>query len=220
MSISAPAPPLADVWAGLSTFKATPFPPDYPANVKHLFSPTDQVHEAFVALVGPSDLTSLAASMYGWDDQQISDLFQHALLDENVPVVLCLDSTQAAGAHEKAILAAYPGTELGNQVVIGHSVKHAINHDKLIVVNGLLTICGSTNLSTGGESAQNNEAAIVYDRAFAAEAANRIALIHSEMAAQMAAAAAGQIVAAQAPAADPTEADQAPASIDQGAPPA
>lgn len=181
---------LADAWAALSRFKATPFPPDYPANVKHVFAPVDQVHEAFLSLLQCDDLTSLHASMYGWDDQSISDLFQHALLEEKIPVMLCLDSSQAGGVHEKAIISKYPGSEMANQVVVGRSSKGAINHDKLIVINRVLTICGSTNLSDGGEGKQNNEATIVYDRAFAGETVNRIEIIHGEMAAQMAAAAA------------------------------
>jgi phosphatidylserine/phosphatidylglycerophosphate/cardiolipin synthase-like enzyme len=105
-------------------------------------------------------------------------------------VTLCLDSSQAGGVHEREIIGKYPGAEMGNQVVIGRSSKGAINHDKLIVINRVLTICGSTNLSAGGEGKQNNEATIVYDRAFAGETVNRIEIIHAEMAAQMAAASA------------------------------
>lgn len=174
----------------MSAFKATPFPDDYPSNVKHVFAPVDRVHEAFLALLQCSDLSSLHASMYGWDDQAISDLFQHALLAERVPVLLCLDSSQAGGVHEREIIGKYPAGEMGNQIVVGRSSKGAINHDKLIVVNRLVTICGSTNLSAGGEGKQNNEATIVYDRAFAGETVNRIEIIHGEMAAQMAAKAA------------------------------
>lgn len=176
---------LLETWEGLSRYKATPFPPDYPSNVKHLFAPVDAVHDALVALCSCSDLTSLDASMYGWDDDVVDELFRTALLKERLPVTLCLDSTQAAGVHEKAILAKWPGAELGNDVVIGRSEHGAINHDKLIVVNRLLTICGSTNLSESGESKQNNEAAIVYDRAFAGEVVNRIQIIKGQMRAQM-----------------------------------
>jgi len=143
------------------------------------------VHEAFVALCSCSDLSSLDASMYGWDDQTISDLFIAALETERLPVTLCLDSSQAGGVHEREILEKYPSGLKGNEVVIGRSEKGAINHDKLIVVNRLLTICGSTNLSEGGESKQNNEAVIVYDRAFAGEVVNRIQIIHGQMKAQM-----------------------------------
>jgi len=176
---------LAETWAGIGSYKATPFPPDYPANVAHLFAPVDRVHEAFVALCGVDDLTSLDCSMYGWDDEEIDSLFRGALLTDHLPVTLCLDSSQAGGKHEKAILAQWPGVELGNHVVIGRSEKSAINHDKLIVVNRLVTICGSTNLSDGGETKQNNEAVIVYDRAFASEVVNRIQIIHGQMALQM-----------------------------------
>lgn len=176
---------LLETWENLSTYKATPFPPDYPDNAKHLFAPVDKVHEAFVALCGCSDLSSLSASMYGWDDLTIQELFESALLKEHLPVTLCLDSSQAGGVHERELLAKWPGAEMGNDIVVGRSEKGAINHDKLIVVNGILTIGGSTNLSEGGESKQNNEATIVYDRAFAGEVLNRIAIIHSQMKAQM-----------------------------------
>jgi phosphatidylserine/phosphatidylglycerophosphate/cardiolipin synthase-like enzyme len=176
---------LLATWEGLSQYKAVPFPPDYPPNAKHLFAPVDRVHEAFVALCSPSDLSSLSASMYGWDDDTINELFLSALNTAHVPVTLCLDSTQAAGVHEKAIVATWPGAELGNDVVIGRSEFGAINHDKLIIVNGILTICGSTNLSVGGEGKQNNEATIIYDRAFAGETLNRINIIHTQMQKQM-----------------------------------
>jgi hypothetical protein len=176
---------LLEVWNDLSTYKATPFPPDYPANAKHLFAPVDKVHEAFVALCECSDLSSLDASMYGWDDDLIDELFRKALLQEHIPVTLCLDSSQAAGVHEKVIVAKWPGAELGNDVVIGRSEKGAINHDKVICINRLVTICGSTNLSAGGEGAQNNEAVIILDRVFAAEMTNRIQIIKGQMRSQM-----------------------------------
>ena len=135
-----------------------------------------------------ADLSSLDASCYGWDDAEINDLFRAALEVAHIPVVLCLDSSQEAGKGEKPLVLKWNQAELGNQVVIGRSIHGAINHDKLIVVNRILTICGSTNFSVGGETKQNNEATIVYDRAFAAETVNRIAVIRNEMAAQMAAA--------------------------------
>ncbi len=56
------------------------------------------------------------------------------------------------------------------------------------MIYGVVAICGSTNLSQSGEQQQNNEAAIVYDRAFAGEIVNRIAIIAGQMRQQMAAA--------------------------------
>lgn len=176
---------LLSAWDGLGQFKASPFPPDYPDNVKHIFAPVDRVHEAFMWLLHVDDLSSLHASCYGWDDAEIDDLFRRALESSHIPVLLCLDSSQAAGKGEKPLVLKWNQAEIGNQVVIGRSIHGAINHDKLIVINRILTICGSTNFSVGGETKQNNEATIVYDRAFAAETVNRIEIIHSEMAAQM-----------------------------------
>lgn len=178
---------LRDAFDGLHTFRRDPVPHGYPVDLQHLFAPIDQVHEALVTICQSAAL-SLAAAMYGWDDDDIDQLFRTKLEDENVPVALALDSTQAAGKHEKQILARWRPELIGNNVVIGRSSKGAISHDKMIVIDGQLTVCGSTNLSTGGESKQNNEAVLVWDAVFAAEARARIDVIHNEMLMQMQAA--------------------------------
>lgn len=178
---------LAEVWGGLDRFRATPKLDGYPSNVCHLFAPIDQVHEALIALCGAAT-TSLAAAMYGWDDDQIDSLFRSKLTDESVPVTLALDKTQAAGVHERAILTRWKPDMIGNAIVIGQSSKHAISHDKMIVIDGLVTVCGSTNLSMSGECKQNNECVVVNDPVFAAEARSRIDMVHNEMHAQMVAA--------------------------------
>lgn len=179
---------LHDVWEGLDYYRRDPLPHGYPANVRHLFAPIDQVHQALVALCEASRV-SLAAAMYGWDDDQIDALFRGKLSDEHIPVTLALDSSQAGGVHEKRILAQWQPEMIGNVIVIGRSSKHAISHDKMIVIDGQVTVCGSTNLSDSGESKQNNEAVIVLDPVFAAEARARIDCIADEMRTQMQAAA-------------------------------
>ncbi|MHB1950228.1 MAG: phospholipase D-like domain-containing protein [Acidiferrobacteraceae bacterium] len=175
---------LSDAWEALGSFRATPPAHGYPSNVQHLFAPVDQVHDALVALCSAATV-SLAAAMYGWDDDQIDALFRSKLEDERIPVTLALDKTQAAGKHEKAILAQWKPELIGNVVVIGQSAKHAISHDKMVVIDGLVTICGSTNFSDSGESKQNNECVVVLDAVFAAEARARIDLIADEMRTQM-----------------------------------
>lgn len=177
-------PRLEDAWARLDSFRSLPLPQAYPQYVRHLFSPIDEVHAALVLLCNSANL-SLAAAMYGWDDDQIDDLFRRKLLDQHVPVTLALDKSQAGGVHERQILARWAPDQIGNSVVIGQSSRHAISHDKMIVLDGQVTVCGSTNLSDSGESKQNNEAVIVFDAVFAAEARARIDVIHNEMHAQM-----------------------------------
>jgi phosphatidylserine/phosphatidylglycerophosphate/cardiolipin synthase-like enzyme len=180
---------LRDAWEALDTFRRSPSAHGYPTNLQHLFAPVDQVHQALVSLCAASSV-SLAAAMYGWDDDEIDALFRSKLEDEKIPVTLALDKVQAAGKHAKAILSRWQPQMIGNAIVLGQSIYHAISHDKMITVDGLVTICGSTNLSDSGESKQNNEAVIVWDAVFAAEARAIIDMIHNEMAMQMQAAAA------------------------------
>lgn len=168
----------------LSEYRKVPAAHGYPPNLQHLFAPIDQVHEAFVSLCKAAQL-SLASAMYGWDDDEIDALFREKLEQEHVPVLVALERSQAAGVHSKKILARWNPDQIGNTLLIGKSSKSAISHDKLLVLDGQVTICGSTNLSESGESKQNNEAVIVWDAVFAAEARARIDVIASEMHAQM-----------------------------------
>jgi len=175
---------LHDAFAGLDVYRAQPAAHGYPENIRHLFAPIDKVHEAFVSLCGSASL-SIAAALYGWDDEEIDALFR-AKLESEIPVSLSLDKSQAGGTHEKAILTRWKPEQIGNSVAIGKSSRGAISHDKMIVLDGQVTIAGSTNLSESGESKQNNEAVIVWDAVFAAEARARIDVIHDEMLTQMA----------------------------------
>lgn len=178
---------LRETWETLATYRRDPIAHGYPENLHHLFAPIDQVHAAFVALCTAATV-SLAAGLYGWDDDEIDQLFREKLDDEKIPVTLALDKSQAGGVHERKILAKWRPEMIGNSLVIGHSSRGAISHDKMIVIDGLVTIAGSTNLSASGESKQNNEAVIVWDPVFSAEARARIDMIHNEMLTQMQAA--------------------------------
>lgn len=175
---------LRNAWEGLSDFRRQPQAHGYPTDLQHLFAPIDQVHAALVSLTRACSL-SLAAAMYGWDDDEIDGLFRAKLSDEHIPVTLALDKSQAGGVHERQILSKWQPEMIGNVVVIGHSSKGAISHDKMIVIDGLVTVCGSTNLSASGESKQNNECVVVWDAVFAAEARARIDIVADEMRTQM-----------------------------------
>jgi hypothetical protein len=175
---------LRDVFDSLPKFRQALPAAGYPTNLQHLFAPVDNVHGALMQVCNAAQL-SLAAAMYGWDDEQIDQLFHTKLADDRIPVTLALDKTQAGGVHEKRILSRWQPALIGNNLVIGQSAKHAISHDKMIVVDGLITITGSTNLSDSGERKQNNECLIVFDPVFAAEARARIDLIADEMRGQM-----------------------------------
>ena len=169
----------------LDKYKAAPFPPGYPDNTRTFYSPVDQVHQALKDLLTSADKTIIVA-MYGYDDPELNAALQSALNDANVYVQLSLDSTQAAGKAERPLLASWLNDKIGNSIAIGHSEKSAIMHLKMVIIDGVDVITGSTNWSTSGESKQDNQLTVIRDPYVCAEARSRIDIIHDSMLKQMA----------------------------------
>jgi phosphatidylserine/phosphatidylglycerophosphate/cardiolipin synthase-like enzyme len=173
----------------LDQYKAAPFPPGYPDNTRTFYSPVDRVHEALKALLTSAN-KSLVVAMYGYDDTELNTVLQSKLQDEKIYVQMSLDSTQAKGVAERTLLAPWLNDKIGNSIAIGHSEKSAIMHLKMVIIDGVDVVTGSTNWSEGGESRQDNQLTVIRDPLVCAEARSRVDIIHDDMLKQMAAQAA------------------------------
>jgi phosphatidylserine/phosphatidylglycerophosphate/cardiolipin synthase-like enzyme len=164
--------------AVLDKYRTQPLPPGYPDAHRTLYAPVDDVPTALAFLLNSAQ-HSLVVAMFGFDDPTLAQIIRGKLADEHCYVQLTLDSTQAGGVHERELLAAqnYPASS----IAIGGSERGRIMHLKMVVIDNLWVVTGSTNWSAGGESLQDNELSITANPYVAAEARGRIDAIHANM---------------------------------------
>jgi phosphatidylserine/phosphatidylglycerophosphate/cardiolipin synthase-like enzyme len=174
-------------WEKLAQYKAEArFLDGYPPDQRSFFSPRDQVHPMLASLLASAQ-HSLVLNMYGYDDEELDGLIREELGSKHVYVQMSLDKSQAGGKHEKEILGEWSNTDFGNSIAIGtSSVKHAISHLKVLIVDGVYTVTGSTNWSISGESEQDNQLTLNRNAVVAAELRAVLDLNHDWMLKQMA----------------------------------
>jgi phosphatidylserine/phosphatidylglycerophosphate/cardiolipin synthase-like enzyme len=179
-------------WDNLAQFKAEGrFLDGYPDDQRTFFAPRDNVHGLLVAVIGSAQ-HSIVVNMFGYDDDELNKIIQSKLANQNVYVQMSLDRSQSTGAHEKQILATWANNAFGNSIAIGtSSVHNAISHLKIVIVDGVYTVKGSTNWSLSGEQQQDNELTLNRNAVIAAETRAVLDLNHDFMLKQMAGSAGG-----------------------------
>lgn len=177
----------AVAWSDLGQFKSGgSFPADYGTDTLAFYSPRDPgVHQVILWTLLQAK-QSIVLNMYGLDDDDAVPLIVAATADPHMYVQLNLDKSQAGGVHERELLKQFNHDQIGNSVAIGHSSRGAISHLKLLCVDGLYLLSGSTNWSASGEQKQDNELSLTRDRARCAEARAVMDLNHDTMLQQMA----------------------------------
>jgi phosphatidylserine/phosphatidylglycerophosphate/cardiolipin synthase-like enzyme len=174
-------------WDTLGQYKAEGrFLDGYPDDERTFFAPRDNVHGLLVALLGTAQ-HSIVVNMFGYDDDELNKIIQAKLADEHVYVQMSLDRSQASGVHEKQVLASWRNDAFGNSIAVGtSSVHNAISHLKIVIVDGVYTVKGSTNWSLSGEQQQDNELTLSRNAVIAAETRAILDLNHDFMLKQMA----------------------------------
>ncbi|HEY1673663.1 MAG TPA: phospholipase D-like domain-containing protein [Streptosporangiaceae bacterium] len=173
-------------WDDLGQYKAEGrFLDGYPDDQRTFFSPRDNVHGLLVTLLDNAQ-HSIVVNMFGYDDDELNTIIQGKLADEKIYVQMSLDRSQASGVHEKQILASWSNDLFGNSIAIGtSSVHNAISHLKIVIVDGVYTVKGSTNWSLSGERQQDNELTLSRNAVIAAETRAILDLNHDFMLKQM-----------------------------------
>lgn len=173
----------------LGKYKKTPFVPGYPVSTLTFYAPVDDIHAVLRDMIAAASKSCVVA-MYGFDDDDLATALHAKLDDPDCFVQFSLDSSQAGGVHEKSLLAKqdYPA----NSIAVGQSEDHAIMHMKLLIIDGIDVVTGSTNWSGGAETKQDNQLTVIRDPFVAAEARARIDVIHTTMLQAMARKAAAQ----------------------------
>jgi phosphatidylserine/phosphatidylglycerophosphate/cardiolipin synthase-like enzyme len=152
---------------------------NYQSDTRRFYSPWDDAHPVIMALLREVE-TSLILSMFGLTDAEAAAQVDIALHTSTVYTQLTLDSTQAGGKTEHALLSQYHWDLEGNSVAIGRSEKGEIIHRKMMIINGVWLVTGSTNWSLNGEQRQDNELTVTYNAVACAEARAVLDLSHTK----------------------------------------
>ena len=164
----------------LDKFKKWPAPAEFPPNHRRFWSPYDDGHGVLMTLLDECH-SSMVMSMYGLTDPELAAKVDENLNDDDLYCQVTLDATEAASPTERKLLFEKLHWDLhSNSVAWGRSEKGKIIHLKVLILDGVWLVTGSTNWSVSGETEQDNELLVTYSAAACAEARNFLDLSHAK----------------------------------------
>lgn len=172
-------------WDNLATYKKERrFLDGAPSDRRTFWAPRDSIHQMLVDLLNSAQ-HSIVLNMFGYDDDELDSIIRMKILDPTIYVQMSLDKSQSGGVHEKNILALWGHDKIGTSIAIGTSQNHAISHLKVLIVDGIYIVKGSTNWSISGEQKQDNELTLSKNAVESAEARTILDINHDFMLSQM-----------------------------------
>jgi phosphatidylserine/phosphatidylglycerophosphate/cardiolipin synthase-like enzyme len=129
---------------------------------------------------------SIVLNMFGYDDTEADSAIRAKADEAHISVRMSLDKSQAGGVHEAQLLKTWNADAFATSIAIGTSSRHAISHLKVLIVDGVYTVSGSTNWPMAGEEQQDNQITISKNSAFAGQCRAILDCNHAFMLKQMA----------------------------------
>lgn len=163
----------------LDQFKTFGLDSKYQGDTRRFYSPHDDAHPVIMTLLNEVR-TSLVLSMFGLTDEEAVATIDNILDNEDIYTQITLDSTQYGGKTEHELLTRFKNFTPGNSIAIGRSERGEIIHRKMMIINGVWLVTGSTNWSLNGEQRQDNELTVCYDAVACAEARHILDLSHDK----------------------------------------
>lgn len=150
---------MSPLWKQLVACTTTPRPPRFPADTVVLFPPRDDAALALQTLARFAT-TSLKVEMFTYCDASIDAILREKASTSGLDFQMTLDQSEATRISTMAKLIAGWGADVGVRVVTGKSEHGQIIHRKIMVVDHVYVVSGSTNWTHPGEALEDNELVI------------------------------------------------------------
>jgi phosphatidylserine/phosphatidylglycerophosphate/cardiolipin synthase-like enzyme len=138
----------------LSSFCEEPKAPEQKATIQVYFSPKGGCTKAIIDQINQAKET-IHVQAFSFTSQTIAQALRHALLD-NVKIQVLLDRSHIGAKYSVA-------NYLSEKIPVYIDSKHAIAHNKIIIIDSKIVITGSFNFTKAAEEGNAENLLIIND---------------------------------------------------------